>query len=224
MGTHGLFGFVYKGRIYLIYNHYDSYLDGLGFSLICEIKFAVKNNLIDEWIKKLESCRIVREDDDIQPTPDEAKELKEWTGYSTHGSVTKEDGTVSFEGYNEEDTWYWCLNKCQGSFIRVLNSGYLLTVIKVEDETKINRTIKKAITKMENYVYILNIDKMRYTVLYSSDEDGNEEGGGSSYVQEHYDINNLPDMFAGKKIGTLKYPGRILTYRIDDNNVLIYDD
>ena len=84
--------------------------------------------------------------------------------------------------------------------------------------------MKKAINEMQNYVYILDLDKMRYTVLYSADKDGNADEGGESYVREHYDINNLPDTFASKKVGVLTYPGRILTYRRDDDNVLLYDD
>ena len=31
MGTHGLFGFFYQGRFYVVYNHFDSYEDGLGW-------------------------------------------------------------------------------------------------------------------------------------------------------------------------------------------------
>lgn len=38
MGTSGLFGFVYNGKYYVVYNHYDSYPDGLGQDIINEIK------------------------------------------------------------------------------------------------------------------------------------------------------------------------------------------
>lgn len=37
MGTRGLFGFYYKGKYYLCYNHFDSYFSYLGKNLIREI-------------------------------------------------------------------------------------------------------------------------------------------------------------------------------------------
>ncbi len=38
MGTRGLYGFRYKGRYILFYNHWDSYCDGLGNQILSELK------------------------------------------------------------------------------------------------------------------------------------------------------------------------------------------
>ncbi len=61
MGTRGLFGFKWKGKYYLAYNHYDSYFDGLGIDLIKEIIKMIKENKINEWIHLLENIKIIDE-------------------------------------------------------------------------------------------------------------------------------------------------------------------
>jgi hypothetical protein len=38
MGTRGFYGFRYKGRYILFYNHWDSYCDGLGNQILSELK------------------------------------------------------------------------------------------------------------------------------------------------------------------------------------------
>jgi len=44
MGTRGHFGFRYKKKYYMIYNHFDSYFEGLGKDLLEEIKEMINNN------------------------------------------------------------------------------------------------------------------------------------------------------------------------------------
>lgn len=208
MGTHGLFGFVYKGKIYLIYTHYDGYIDGLGFNLICEIKYAIKNGLIEQWIRQLESIKVVREGE-LLPTEEDIKKLEEWTGPPNCGHTTSE--------------WYWLVHKCQGSFIRVLNSGYLLTVLNTDEENNVKNTITNSIN-MQSYVYILDLDRRKYIVIYEKSADEMANANDSSTAEVHFDIDNLPPTFFGGRIGILKYPGRAKTYRLDDDNELIYDD
>lgn len=59
MGTRGLFGFRYKGRYYLMYNHWDSYFSGLGIDLLKEIKEAIDNGTFNQWIELFKSITIV---------------------------------------------------------------------------------------------------------------------------------------------------------------------
>ncbi len=63
MGTRGLYGFRYKGRYILFYNHWDSYCDGLGQKILDELrKFTeadydalealLKNHLRNQTLKE----------------------------------------------------------------------------------------------------------------------------------------------------------------------------
>jgi len=109
MGTRGYFGFYYKGKYYLIYNHFDSYFSGLGVNLINEILKAIENGELENWKTKLDNIVEVKE------------------GYPISGDTEKlnkySDFTVSSKSRTD---WYCLLRKCQGSFEKVLDSGYVL--------------------------------------------------------------------------------------------------
>lgn len=64
MGTRGLFGFRYKGKYYLIYNHWDSYYSHLGNKLLKEIKLMILENRFNEWVKKFSELNIKFEHED----------------------------------------------------------------------------------------------------------------------------------------------------------------
>jgi hypothetical protein len=74
MGTRGLFGFRYKGKYYLFYNHWDSYITGLGADIISQIKEAIDHNRLEEWKEKVLLFEIVN--DDIEPTAEQIERLK----------------------------------------------------------------------------------------------------------------------------------------------------
>jgi hypothetical protein len=59
MGTRGLFGFRYKNRYYLIYNHYDSYYSYLGVKILKEIKEAIEKGKFIEWIELFKKITII---------------------------------------------------------------------------------------------------------------------------------------------------------------------
>ena len=105
MGTRGKFGFFYKGKYYMCYNHYDSYPSYLGVHLLLEIIHAD----LDEWIKLLENIKEVS--DEVKPTEEDIEKLENYTNL-----------TVSNESTND---WYCLLHLTQGSFYQVLNSGYM---------------------------------------------------------------------------------------------------
>ena len=109
MGTRGLFGFYHKGKYYMIYNHFDSYPEGLGLTLIEELKQAIKDGKIEEWIELLENLKVV--DEAIPPTEEEKERLKEYC-----------DLSVSTKSM---DDWYCLLRHTQRSFEKVLKAGYI---------------------------------------------------------------------------------------------------
>ena len=106
MGTRGIYGFFYKGRYYIQYNHYDSYPRVLGVSLILEIL----NANLDEWIKLLENLVLIS--DEVKPTLKDINKLQKYT-----------DLKVSNQSIYD---WYCLLHLTQGSFHHVLHSGYLI--------------------------------------------------------------------------------------------------
>lgn len=61
MGTRGYFALRYKGHYYIIYNNYDSYFEGLGYSLIRSIKELTKEQW-DEIKKKLANANKLEKD------------------------------------------------------------------------------------------------------------------------------------------------------------------
>jgi hypothetical protein len=66
MGTHGLYGFYYNGKLYLIYNRWDSYPSGLGSTLVNEIKEALKDGTFENWKNLLIKAVIILEDEEDQ--------------------------------------------------------------------------------------------------------------------------------------------------------------
>ena len=205
MGTHGLYGFIYKGKLYLMFCHYDGYLEGLGLNLLKEIKYIMENNLLDVWIHQLENIKLVVDEDrvhgnyisDIQHRPRatdaEIASLKKFTMRSV----------ISNEPWTGETKWYYLLNGTQGSFMEVLGCGYLLAYVY----TGINKTeslsgeilatslIKEYMNSLDsNYMYILDLDHMKYHVYTIHKNKVNEE---------KHDLYNLPNEFAGKDVGNV---------------------
>lgn len=121
MGTRGLYGFYYKGRYYLVYNHWDSYPNGLGMKLVAELVDWFKAGKdIDGLKESLSKIKFVSDCGDGNspwikrgaPTEEDIEALKPWT-----------DLTVSNQTDQE---WYCLLRKTQGSLTKVLDCGYML--------------------------------------------------------------------------------------------------
>lgn len=146
MGTRGLFGFLYKGRYYMVYNQYDSYLEGLGRDLINEIQ----NGQLEEWIALLIKLKVIFSDSPA-PTPEDIEKLAPYTVVDV-GECSTHD-------------WYCLTHKCQGSFVSVLQSGYLLSHLphdKMGTVPVCNRWIE--------YIYILDFDHKQFIVHSDGEE------------------------------------------------------
>lgn len=135
MGTRGLFGFYYKGKYYVVYNHFDSYPEGLGNIIVYQIINAIENGEFDSWLDQMLALKIV--DYDMKPTEEDINKLKEFTNL-----------TVSTQSTSD---WYCLLHHCQGSLNKVLKSGYIL-----------NHTNKDGLPDFENYAYIINFDTNKF--------------------------------------------------------------
>jgi len=146
MGTRGIFGFIYKGRRYIVYNHFDSYPSGLGLWLLIEIiSQALPSCDFSSWIEKLEKIHVIREEEEEFANLPEAEQQDILSKYG------RED--VGFPGQCD---WYQALRDCQGSFVRVLDSGYLLPYGSPD---KPMEDLKQSWIE---YSYILNLDTNQF--------------------------------------------------------------
>jgi len=113
MGTRGLFGFYWKGKFYVVYNHWDSYPSGLGAKILLEILDAD----LEKWKELLEQIVIV--DQDVEPTKEQIERLKPYTDLSVSNQSTSD--------------WYCLLRHCQGSITRVLQSGHIVNAVDTDN-------------------------------------------------------------------------------------------
>lgn len=102
MSTRGLFGFVIDNEVKAVYNHFDSYPEGLGQDLV---NFLQGTDLSTLPLR----ARGLQPVPDRTPTPEEVARLRPFT-----------DLTVS--GRSAED-WYCLLRKTQGDVEALLAAG-----------------------------------------------------------------------------------------------------
>jgi putative hemolysin len=131
MGTRGLFGFYYRGNFYVVYNHWDSYPEGLGAQIVAELKRAIQENRIGEWIQLLNQLKVVALN--VPPTHEDIEKLRPYT-----------DLKVSTQSPTD---WYCLLRGCQGSLETVLKCGYIDNCVNDQGEPQ-----------WEEYAYIVNYD------------------------------------------------------------------
>lgn len=134
MGTNGAFGFFYKGKYYVCYNHNDSYPEYLGLNLIYEIL----NTNFEEWKKLLDNMIIV--DSKAKPTQDVIEKLAEFTDLGVSNGTT--------------DDWYCLLRGTQGSFNNVLRAGHIENF--VDKDGKPDKKVYGYIVNFDNNTFEFN--------------------------------------------------------------------
>lgn len=144
MGTRGYVVFLYKGKYYAIYNHFDSY--DLYKNLKKEIIDAIKNGTFDSWKSKVEN--IVCVDTNLPPTDEQVEKLKPYT-----------DLKVSSK--NKHD-WYCLLRETQGSFVKVLDAGYIENHLE-------NKQFESIFDMFNEYTCVLDLDLMKF-ISYVGDK------------------------------------------------------
>jgi hypothetical protein len=65
MSTRGYFGFFYKGKYYLMYNHYDSFPSFLGRMLVEEIKRAIADGTFETWIEMFKNVKFYKPNENM---------------------------------------------------------------------------------------------------------------------------------------------------------------
>jgi len=135
MGTRGLWGFYYKKKDKLTYNHFDSYPTGLGQT----IKEFIGSHSIQELKKIASKIRVV--DGDNTPTPAQIRECNKFTNLSVSKQNIKE--------------WYCLLRDSQGE-----PESYVKGKLRYMIDSK--AFIKDSL--FCEYAYIINLDTKKLEI------------------------------------------------------------
>ena len=146
MGTRGYFAFLYKGRIYYFYNHFDSYISGLGTKLLQEL---IEND--EDWKKLFVSCIIIENEEQYNRMIQFNPSIKESivTHFNSEYSKLFPNTPIQDLTYMNMLSLY---DRCM-SMKKVLTSGYLMIT---EDMDFMYEA---------EYGYILDFDKERFQVI-----------------------------------------------------------
>jgi hypothetical protein len=128
MATRGTITIIYKGKKYKMYNHFDSYYNGLGVDLINELT----NCNISEWKSLIDKLIIVDDSDKI--TDDVINKI------SKHIQINDKNVT--------NNNWYGLLYFTQGSINKTLQIGYML---EIYDDEEYNY-----IVDLDDYIFSCN--------------------------------------------------------------------
>jgi hypothetical protein len=110
MGTRGTITFIFNGKKIKVYNHWDSYPEGLGRKIVKELKVLLESRLIEEIIERLNEIKIFNYGS--VPTEEEIEKLQKYS-----------DVSVSNQDLNDV---YCLLRKTQGSIQKILEAGYVV--------------------------------------------------------------------------------------------------
>lgn len=135
MGTHGYFGFHYKRKYYLFYNHWDSYPSYLGVKILNKLINTIKNNKLDYWKNKIDEIKIVSKTD--IPAREDIEKLSIYTDLNV--------------GKKSTNDWYCLLRKTQGDLDLVIESGYY-----------VDNNFESSVTSFVEYVYYIDLDNEEF--------------------------------------------------------------
>lgn len=111
MGTRGAFGVRVNGQDKLTYNHFDSYPEGLGKTIVRDIQAEIaESGGFEGWRVKAATLRAVQEGE--KPTPEDIERLKDQADLQV--------------GEQSLDDWYCLLRKNQGELASMLTLGVFI--------------------------------------------------------------------------------------------------
>lgn len=138
MGTRGLIG-IYSNQVTkATYNHWDSYPEGLGVSILEETKDAMRDIGIDKLKERVAKIQMI-EDSENEPSKELVKRYKKFSNAQVGGPVSNV----------EVKTWYQLLRELQGT---------LTPYFKGEVEHMIDSLKFIQDSLFCEWVYIVNLD------------------------------------------------------------------
>jgi len=158
MGTRGVLGFRKNGVDKLMYNHFDSYPDGLGKNVVDFIK-ATRINEMSAIFDRIEMI-----DEDTLPTAQQIEDCKKWT-----------DTSVSTQSTND---WYCLLRKAQFGLNAYYKEG-LKFMLEANDFIKDSMVCE--------FGYIINLDD-NVLEFYVGNQDKPQRGNryGQESINGYY--------------------------------------
>ena len=164
MSTRGAFGFRVDGQDKIMYNHWDSYIDGLGQTVMEFIK-----ETSDEELKKI-ADNIVLVDGDKTPTTAQKKAVRDFE--KANGTVVS-DISVSTRTL---DDWYCLLRNAQGE----------LEMYKKGLEYMISSESFLQDSLFCEYAYIINIDTGMLEVYFGFNKEPDAAGRYAKFKAKDY--------------------------------------
>ena len=139
MGTHGVVGVVKNGQTKATYNHFDSYPEGMGVTVLKD----VKNCDLEKARENFDKIKLIEDDEDTPP-----KELLKL--YSEYGNP----GVRGLSTNTEIKNWYQLLRKAQGTLKPFLNG----TITHMIDSAYFAKSPSC------EWAYIVNLDTEKFEV------------------------------------------------------------
>lgn len=149
MGTRGAFGFLVDGETKVMYNHWDSYPDGLGESVLSSLADVTDFEPVKEAVRAI---RLVSEED--APTADDIEKYADYSDLRVSGQTL--------------DEWYVLLRNVQGSLDAYLSPEPLDVMIGAEEFL--------ADSLFCEYAYIVNLDNYTLEFYRGFNKDGSARG------------------------------------------------
>lgn len=148
MSTRGLTGFRCSGKLYAMYNHFDSYPEGLGQDVV-EFCKMVPDWGSDVILKRISNIKLV--DENGTPSP---KKIKKYSRFHSNPNE-------GLHGRIEDETWYWLLHSLQG--VGIL-AGIVTGKVKhmIDDADFLDDEISC------QWAYIINIDEQTLEVWHKA--------------------------------------------------------
>lgn len=169
IGTRGIVGVIADGKAMTSYNHFDSYPDALGLSVLLSLRMQqlADGGKVHTWAMVREQARALRMVDERGPAPtaeDKAKLSKFLDLRVSEGS---------------DDDWYCLTRNLQGKLLDMLAVGYMVDA----DTFPLDSLFCE-------WGYLLNLDAETFEVYKGFQKAPHNDGfwaGGDRFAREHGD-------------------------------------
>lgn len=164
MGTRGAFGFKINNEYKISYNHYDSYISGLGISIVKQLINIKKKNQLDELKERVKKIKLVNES--IPPTKEDQIKYRKFLNSNVGGR----SGSVE---------WYQLLRETQGDFL-------LDAILKDNLEHMLDSKDFLYDSLFCEYAYIINFDDNTFNVYVGFQKEPFDENEFGTKSNENY--------------------------------------
>lgn len=164
MGTRGALGFKINNEYKISYNHYDSYISGLGVNVVKQLINIKKKNQLNELKEKVKNIKLVNES--IPPTKEDQKKYSKFLNSNVGGRSSSVQ-------------WYQLLRETQGDFL-------LDAILKDNLEHMLDSKNFLYDSLFCEYAYIINFDDNTFNVYIGFQKEPFNESEFGTQANENY--------------------------------------